>query len=78
MDGCRVEWGERILAAVELLQLDPMGFLDYKAGRRVERAYAFDLGQGPPILLENLDMGLVALQDALDGIDELLLLFVFS
>ena len=72
LDGRRVERGERGLAAVDLLQLDAVGVLDDKAKGRAEGADAIDLGEGPSVLLESFGLGLAALQDAPDGIDELL------
>jgi hypothetical protein len=53
-----------------------MGILDEEAEGQVEGTDAIDLGQGPNVLLESLDLGLAALQHATDGVNELLLVLV--
>ena len=72
MHGHRAERGERGFAAIELLQLDAMSFLQGNAEIRIEGADAIDLVQVPSILLESLGLGLAAGENALDGINELL------
>ena len=76
LDGGRVKRGKRGFAPVELLKLDAMGILDEEAEGQVEGTDAIDLGQGPNVLLESLDLGLAALQHATDGVNELLLVLV--
>ena len=76
LHGGRAQRGHGGPPFVELGELDAMGVLEHEAEGIIKSANAVDLGHRPSVLLEGLGPGLAAGEDALDGVEELLLRFV--